>query len=218
MKNGKLVATLGAVALVAAVGLGSTLAYLSDSTNTVENTFTLGNVSFGEDPDLGLALVEHEVTLNDTPYTIGNDAKGTDHNDYKKVTPGEVLPKDPTVFIGETSEDAWLYVRVSKSADFSSIEWNTDDFEVLDIEDDDYFYLRKTTVAKAGKNYNIFKTVTVDKDMDGMIKDENGNDIACVLRLDDIEIQAAMVQAAGLTDENGNPTAEAQATALGLFE
>jgi hypothetical protein len=54
--------------------------------------------------------------------------------------------------------------------------------------------------------------------MDGMIKDENGNDIACVLRLDDIVIQAAMVQAAGLTDENGNPTTEAQTTALSLFE
>jgi predicted ribosomally synthesized peptide with SipW-like signal peptide len=217
MKNGKLVATLGAVALVAAVGLGSTLAYLSDSTNTVENTFTLGNVSFGEDPDLGLALVEHEVTLNDTTYTIANDAKWTDHNDYKKVTPGEVLPKDPTVFIGETSEDAWLYVRVSKSADFSDIAWNEDLFTVIS-EDDNYFYLRKNTVAKAGESYNIFKTVTVDKNMDGMIKDENGNDIACVLRLDDIVIQAAMVQAAGLTDENGNPTTEAQTTALGLFE
>ncbi len=217
MKNGKLVATLGAVALVAAVGLGSTLAYLSDSTNTVENTFTLGNVSFGEDPDLGLALVEHEVTLNDTTYTIANDAKWTDHNDYKKVTPGEVLPKDPTVFIGETSEDAWLYVRVSKSADFSDIAWNEDLFTVIS-EDDNYFYLRKNTVAKAGESYNIFKTVTVDKNMDGMIKDENGNDIACVLRLDDIVIQAAMVQAAGLTDENGNPTTEAQTTALSLFE
>ena len=41
MKNTKLVATLGAVALVAAVGLGSTLAYLSDTAGPVQNTFTM---------------------------------------------------------------------------------------------------------------------------------------------------------------------------------
>ena len=62
MKNTKLFATLGAVALVAAVGLGSTLAYLSDTTDTVTNKFTLGSVDFDEDMAGGKKRTYYRLT------------------------------------------------------------------------------------------------------------------------------------------------------------
>ncbi len=54
MRNKKLLTTLGAVTLIGAIGFGSTLAYLTATTNEVKNTFTMGNVKFNEDLDNGL--------------------------------------------------------------------------------------------------------------------------------------------------------------------
>ena len=44
MKKAKLLTMLGAVALIGAIGVGSTLAYLSSTTDEVVNTFTVGEV------------------------------------------------------------------------------------------------------------------------------------------------------------------------------
>ncbi len=194
MKNGKLVATLGAVALVAAVGLGSTLAYLSDNAGPVKNTFTLGNVYFDEN-DLHGALAEQKPTLDEdtSTYTIADKADWIDGFDYLKVTPGEELPKNPTAFIGEESEDAWLFVRVTKSDDFSDINWNDDFTRLEDYDDDDYYYLRLTDAAKKGQRYEIFDKVTVSNDV---TYPEDGSEAT----LDEIVINAALIQAAGFED------------------
>lgn len=190
MKNGKLVATLGAVALVAAVGLGSTLAYLSAETDTVTNKFTLGNVSFG----LNGGLAEQEVVLQNGKYVIGDGADENttvdwvQTNTYAKVTPGETVAKNPTAFIGSDSEDAWLFVRVSKSADFEDIEFNKDLFTVVDDTNDAYTDLRLTEKAVKNGQYLIFSEVTV--------ADVTNNET-----LDNITIKAALIQAEGITAE-----------------
>ena len=46
MKKTKLVTLLGAISLLGAIGAGSTFAYLTSTTGTVTNTFTVGNVNF----------------------------------------------------------------------------------------------------------------------------------------------------------------------------
>lgn len=48
MKKTKLVTLLGAISLIGAIGAGSTFAYLTSTTGTVTNTFTVGNVNFDE--------------------------------------------------------------------------------------------------------------------------------------------------------------------------
>ena len=53
MKKTKLVTLLGAISLIGAIGAGSTFAYLTSTTGTVTNTFTVGNVNFDDDPLTG---------------------------------------------------------------------------------------------------------------------------------------------------------------------
>ncbi len=43
MNKKKLVTTFGSLALVGVIGVGASLAYLSDKTNTLTNTFTIGS-------------------------------------------------------------------------------------------------------------------------------------------------------------------------------
>ena len=59
MKKTKLLTTLGAVALIGAIGVGSTFAYLTSETGVVKNTFTVGKVQF--DTSMGVGLTESEV-------------------------------------------------------------------------------------------------------------------------------------------------------------
>ena len=97
-KSKALLLTLCAVLLVAASVLG-TMAYLT-STDSVENTFTVGKVD--------ITLDETDVDVNGTPI---KDAARTDKNDYK-LMPGHEYTKDPTVHVGADSEDSWIFVKV----------------------------------------------------------------------------------------------------------
>ena len=51
MKKRSLVATIAAVACIAAVGIGSTFAYFTSTTKVLGNTFTMGNVAITLDED-----------------------------------------------------------------------------------------------------------------------------------------------------------------------
>ena len=75
---------LSAVLLVAATVAG-TLAWFTDTTATITNTFTVGKV------DINLA------------ETTGSD--------YKMI-PGKVHAKNPTVTVTADSEDCYLFVKI----------------------------------------------------------------------------------------------------------
>ncbi|MCR4999595.1 MAG: hypothetical protein K6A05_07145 [Lachnospiraceae bacterium] len=225
MKNTKLVATLGAVALVAAVGLGSTLAYLSDNAGPVTNTFTLSKVTF--DKELQGGLAEQEVILDENGKYVHGDADGNERIDwvtsinYAKVTPNETVEKNPTAFIGKDSEPAYLFVRVSQSADFSNINMSEDFKKVADIKDDngkvvaiDYVYngndgiAAPTVVEKEDGTtetthtaYEIFDKVTIAANLDS----KHATD------LDAITVKAALIQAEGFDNADA---AYAQAASL----
>ena len=77
MKNKKLLTTLGAVALLGAIGVGSTLAYLTDTTGTVTNTFTVGNVTFDDDNEVGSGLRESDVIRDKDGNYVDNDGDNT---------------------------------------------------------------------------------------------------------------------------------------------
>ena len=85
-----LVALLSLVLLLGC-SLGGTLAWLSDSTGPVTNTFTVGdiNISLDESNDLDLTIV-----------------------------PGVPIKKDPKVTVLEGSEACWLFVKIEKSTNW----------------------------------------------------------------------------------------------------
>ena len=101
MKNRKktLLMSLAAVLLVVA-GVFGTLAYLTSTTKTVKNTFTVGNVNI----DLDEAAVD----------VYGNELMGEDRrteNEYKLI-PGYKYVKDPKVTVKSGSDKSYVYVKV----------------------------------------------------------------------------------------------------------
>lgn len=86
MKKKTLALVLALTLLVAGV-VGGTLAWLTDQTAEVKNTFTVGDINIG---------------LTETTA------------DYKMV-PGNTIAKDPTVTVKANSEACWLFVKVTES-------------------------------------------------------------------------------------------------------
>ena len=84
------------VALVLVVGciVGGTLAWLTDKSDPVKNTFTTSDIN---------------ITLEET--------KGGDEREFKMI-PGWTIEKDPKVTVVAGSEDCYLFVKLEKSANF----------------------------------------------------------------------------------------------------
>lgn len=116
----KIVALALVFCLSLAIGVGGTLAYLTATTQTVTNTFTVGNVSFDT-----AALDEADVDVYGVKETVSDGEGGTKDaprvtaNKYKLI-PGHTYVKDPTIHIGAGSENAWLFVKVENG--ISAIE------------------------------------------------------------------------------------------------
>lgn len=87
MKKKTLALVLALTLLVAGV-VGGTLAWLTDQTAEVKNTFTVGDINIG-------------LTETTTDY---------------KMVPGNTIAKDPTVTVKANSEACWLFVKVTESA------------------------------------------------------------------------------------------------------
>lgn len=81
--------------------MGGTLAWLMDQTEPLVNTFT---ISAGID-----------VSVAETPTDDGDSDPNT--NTYTML-PGTTITKDPVVTLAADSEDAWLFVKLEKSANF----------------------------------------------------------------------------------------------------
>lgn len=88
----KKVLSIVAVVLVLCCAIGGTLAWLTDKTASVTNTFTVGDINI-------------ELTETTTNY---------------KMVPGNTISKDPKVTVKANSEACWLFVKVEKSANFDS--------------------------------------------------------------------------------------------------
>lgn len=80
-------------ALIVCATVAGTLAWLTDTTAPVVNTFTVG--------DINITLTESE-------------------NLDLKMVPGQPIEKDPKVTVKDGSEACWLFVKVDKSVNFDS--------------------------------------------------------------------------------------------------
>lgn len=92
----KILAIVLAFVLIVGATVAGTVAYLVDKTDTVTNTFTVGDVK--------IALTETPNAKNDKGEDIW---KGT-------VVPGVNLPKDPKVSVEPVSEPCWLFVQLTE--------------------------------------------------------------------------------------------------------
>ncbi len=84
------------LALVVAFAAGGAIAWLTDTTETVENTFTVGNVK--------LDLYEHDAADNN------KEVKALSF----KMIPGTTAAKDPTVEVQKGSEECYVFVKITE--------------------------------------------------------------------------------------------------------
>lgn len=134
----KSIALLLALALLAGGAVGGTLAWLLDSTDKIENTFSPSNI---------------DVTLEETSQTY-------------KMVPGWTIGKDPEAGVTEDSEDCYLFIKVEKTGGNVTIDEKTygfDDFiayaiadgwEALDANPGVY-YMEIDSAEKKGTEYGI---------------------------------------------------------------
>lgn len=111
MANKKLRNTLIAVGLITVVGISGTLAYLSQVTNTKENTFTMGKGITGE-----------------TEEPNWKEESGKDY------TPGKVIAKDPLIrnTSDESTDPAYVAASIKYQVKDGDGNWVDTTYEELD--------------------------------------------------------------------------------------
>lgn len=123
----KKVLSIVAVVLVLCCAIGGTLAWLTDKTDPVVNTFTVGDINI-------------ELTETTTNY---------------KMVPGNTISKDPKVTVKANSEACWLFVKVEKSTNFDqylSYEM-ADGWTKLE----DGVYYREVSAITANADFTVLK-------------------------------------------------------------
>ncbi len=101
----KTLAMLLALVLVIAAAVGSSLAWLTDTTDPVVNTFTTGDVDI-------------ELKETDEPY---------------QMIPGFTIHKDPTVTVSDDSESCYVFVKLEKAIGIT--EYTFDDYLTYTMAD-----------------------------------------------------------------------------------
>lgn len=110
-----LLLVLCAIMLVTASIMG-TVAYLTSTTETVSNTFSVGQVN--------ITLSETKVDAYGTKLT-GDAAGTTSAGQAYKLIPGHEYVKDPTITVTAGSEPCWLFVKVENGISAYEATTNT---------------------------------------------------------------------------------------------
>lgn len=155
----KALALMLSMMLVFGCAVGGTVAWLTATTDNVVNTFTVGNINIelAETP-----VDEYGVKAAGAVLTVGQD------NTYKMI-PGSVYPKDPTVTVKADSEACYLFIKVVESANFDtfmtySINTAENEWKALDGQAGVYYREVNAATAKAGKEYNILGSGSLEVD------------------------------------------------------
>ena len=114
MKKKKLMMAAVSASLVGVVAIGGTLAYLSDKSNTVTNTFNVGSGYVPDDKEhVGLWLDETAKTGTENPTAIDKVNRTEEGVKYEEMLPGSVVAKDPTFHLTTGSTDSYVFAQVS---------------------------------------------------------------------------------------------------------
>ena len=146
MKMKKIVATGSALALTAAVAVGGTLAWLQAQTETITNTFTVGNVD--------ITLTEEKFG-GDGPAL---DAENVAQSQTYRVAPGTDVTKAADVTVKSGSEDCYLFVKVVEGNSFAA---NFNDVVMADgwtaLTGVDGVYWRSVAAGEENQSFPVLK-------------------------------------------------------------
>ncbi|MGN0754857.1 MAG: SipW-dependent-type signal peptide-containing protein [Aristaeellaceae bacterium] len=216
MKNSKtrrILLLLGCAVLLVCLSVGATLAYLTSQTDTVVNTFTVGNV---------------QIKLDETDVDLYGKKDSEDRvmaNDYK-LLPGHTYTKDPTVTVLAKSEDCYVrvFVTITDSADVDDIFKNyelTDKLESIVLGRDSKWAVKnvKEDTTKDIRVYELryteivpySETATKLPAVFTSIKIPDAIENADLATLSEMQIKvvAQAIQADGFTKADGSPDPDA---------
>lgn len=140
--NKKRLLVVVSLVLILAVAAGGTVAWLTDRTETVKNTFTIG--------DIDIRLTEAGADPNQDKTRLEQSFK---------MVPGVAMSKEPKVIVEKGSEPCWVFVKVEESSVLSDyIEYAvdadkdlaTDNWTPLDGVTGVYYYKQETPVTADG--------------------------------------------------------------------
>ncbi|WP_312691882.1 SipW-dependent-type signal peptide-containing protein [Caproiciproducens sp.] len=143
MKKRSILTMVVSLVLVGVISVGATMAYLTSKDSHV-NTFTVGNVT----------VAQTEPNWHET-------------DKLNNLVPGVELTKDPTFTVGSTSEDCYVYMKITVpdttlagvvSFNVDSTKWDAISGQTIGQPG---VYKYKTTVAANGTD-KLFTTVTVN--------------------------------------------------------
>lgn len=192
----KQIIAAAAAAMICVGAIGGTFAYLTSQTETVKNTFTVGNnVAFAEDGGLDEAKV-------DELGEVETGAPRVTANQYK-LLPGHEYTKDPTVHIKAGSEPCYVFVHVENGISDIEDEENTIAEQIAANWTEvtgkpGYYYWKKGIVTPGTDNTDlaVFSKFNVKDDADyetlKKVAEEGKT----------IQITACLVQADGFADAN----------------
>ena len=114
MKKNKLMMAVVSASLVGVVAVGGTLAYLSDKSNNVTNTFTLGTGYATNALTLDETKVTPGAELPTAPAPGEENRVGTDQS-YPDLLPGAEFAKDPTFHLEANSPKSYIIAKVTNA-------------------------------------------------------------------------------------------------------
>ncbi|MBQ6934162.1 MAG: hypothetical protein IJN37_07225 [Clostridia bacterium] len=125
-----------AFALVFALGVGGTLAWLTASATPVVNTFSPSNIN---------------ITLTET----------LPENKTAQMVPGHTIEKNPKASVVAESEESFLFIKIEKSANYDNFMEFTVDSAWKPVEGHPGYYYMDATTIEMGKEYSILANDTV---------------------------------------------------------
>lgn len=202
MKNKKkLITTIASLALVGAISIGATLAYLSAQTDVMTNTFTAP----GEGKGLSIQLREpawdgYEFgeymagDKNPDGQTAKNDDPDLGINEAKNFAPGSTAEKNPQVK-NTSTQDVWVALTIDASTlpEYVDINgWDNSAWKIADNKDGTYVAYYNTKLAPDAKTSAVFGSVSIDPTVNKVDEVPSYN----------IVINAYAIQAANVDDVN----------------
>ena len=136
-----------ALALVVGGVVGGTVAWLTATSDTVTNTFTVGDIN---------------IELTETWNTDANN-DGDKDSWTAKAVPGVEYAKDPKVTVKAGSEACWLFVKISEENNTMTVNDETvriADFAIANgwtaVADHAGYYYREVTASDKDQPFYVF--------------------------------------------------------------
>lgn len=123
--------------------VGTSVAWLSSTTDTVVNTFTYG--------DINIKIEETDTGDNDNNEFT---------NEYKML-PGNKITKDPKITVLANSEDSYLFIEIKESENFKDFM----KYELVEgwtlVEGTENVYVKEVTKSDKDQEFFVLKDNTV---------------------------------------------------------